>query len=92
METCCRECDKTSLDINLRGLGDLGHNGVFLLDVWRIKHTEAAEEGGCVPTEHSEEPWVTCTLLSRRACDQQECVSVSGHTRQEGVHLEALWD
>lgn len=24
MDTCCRECDKTSLDINLKGIRDFG--------------------------------------------------------------------
>lgn len=43
METCYRECDKTSLDINLKRLRDLGENGVFLLDILRIIRVAEAE-------------------------------------------------
>lgn len=63
METCCREYDRTSLDINLKGLRDLGDNGVFLLDRLRIIHTVAAEMKRSVQKEWVFNPWMTCIHL-----------------------------
>lgn len=90
METCCPECDKTSLDINLKGLRDLEDNGVFLSFLLRIIPTIAAEmewsAAFVTPSDDVDAPIISL-------CDGNEWTGVRVHAswcrgeQQEWLHL-----